>query len=133
MITPEKALQIILENISILKPKDVPIADSLGLVVAEDVSSEENIPPFDNSAMDGFAVRSKDTVGASPKNPATLLLRGEALMAGTTPKVKLKEQTAVGIMTGAPIAVITRGNMEENTTINIKLEILTAYKFLTGL
>ncbi|GAG63998.1 unnamed protein product, partial [marine sediment metagenome] len=103
MITPEKALQIILENISILKPKDVPIADSLGLVVAEDVSSEENIPPFDNSAMDGFAVRSKDTVGASPKNPATLLLRGEALMAGTTPKVKLKEQTAVGIMTGAPI------------------------------
>lgn len=103
MITPEKALKIVLENISILEPKDVSISDSLGLIVVEDVSSEENIPPFDNSAMDGFAVRSKDTISASPKNPATLLLRGETLMAGNIPKVKLKEKTAVGIMTGAPI------------------------------
>jgi molybdopterin molybdotransferase len=103
VITPEKALQIILDNISVLKPKDVHISEILGLVVAKDVFSEENIPPFDNSAMDGFAVRSEDTKGASPKDPVTLILRGGAVAAGTIPEIKLKKQMAMEIMTGAPV------------------------------
>lgn len=103
MITPERALQIILDSISVLKPEDVRISEILGLVVAKDVFSEENIPPFDNSAMDGFAVRSKDTKGASPKDPVTLILRGGTLAAGDTPEIKLKKQMAMEIMTGAPV------------------------------
>jgi len=103
VITPEKALKIILDNISVLEPKDIHISYSLGLIVAEDIYSQEDIPQFDNSAMDGFAIRSKDTIGASPKNPTNLILRGEALLAGTTPKIKLKKQTAIEIMTGAPV------------------------------
>jgi len=103
VITPEKALQIILDSISVLKPEDVHISEILGLVVAKDVFSEENIPPFDNSAMDGFAVRSKDTKEASPKDPVTLILRGGAVAAGDTPGIKLKKQIAMEIMTGAPV------------------------------
>ena len=69
---------------------------------AQDMQSKENIPPFDNTAMDGFAVRAVDVKGASRENPKTLQVI-ENLPAGYTAKLSLKPSEAIRIMTGAPM------------------------------
>lgn len=65
MISVEQALEKILSYIDVLGEEQKPILDCLGQVLAEDVYSSINIPPLDNSAMDGYAVQSRDTYGAS--------------------------------------------------------------------
>jgi molybdopterin molybdotransferase len=64
MISVEEALERLLSHVSVLKKEDAPILDSLGQVLAEDLRSAINVPPLDNSAMDGYALRAKDTSGA---------------------------------------------------------------------
>jgi len=102
VISVEQALEKILENISVLEVEESPILSCLGQVLAEDVSSTINIPPLDNSAMDGYAVRSADTVGASRKSPRTLRVIGTVTAGSIFPSV-VKKGAAVRIMTGAPI------------------------------
>ena len=90
----------------------LPVADCLGLVLAEDVTAPIALPPFDNSAMDGYAVRSVDVVGASEENPVELPV-SEDIPAGRTDVVPLLPGTAHRIMTGAPVppgadTVVTR-------------------------
>jgi molybdenum cofactor synthesis domain-containing protein len=81
--------------------RDVPPADSVGCVTAAPVTSQATIPPFDNTAMDGFAVRAADTVGAEDE-PVTLTIVGTvAAGPGDLPRVAAGE--AARIMTGAPI------------------------------
>ncbi|HYB90173.1 MAG TPA: hypothetical protein VEC38_03915, partial [Candidatus Binataceae bacterium] len=72
MIAVEDALQIVLENVSPLGIERVPILDALGRVIAEEVKSPRDVPSFDNSAMDGYAVRAADTAGASEARPVEL-------------------------------------------------------------
>ncbi|MGD9117960.1 MAG: molybdopterin molybdotransferase MoeA, partial [Dehalococcoidia bacterium] len=79
-----------------------PILGCLGQVLAEDVVSEINIPPLDNSAMDGYAVRAADTKGASPKSPRLLRVI-DTVVAGSISKTKVEPGTAIKIMTGAPL------------------------------
>jgi molybdopterin molybdotransferase len=81
---------------------DLPVADCLGLVLAADVRSPLSLPPFDNSAMDGYAVRAADLRGASPDTPVELPVAGD-IPAGRTDPVTLAESTALRIMTGAPL------------------------------
>jgi molybdopterin molybdotransferase len=57
MISVEEALDKILANVAALDEEEVPVLDSLGQVLAEDITSSISIPPLDNSAMDGYAVR----------------------------------------------------------------------------
>ena len=102
MISVEEALERVLSFVSILEPEEKPILDGLGQVVAEDVASGMNIPPYDNTAMDGYAVRAEDTSGASPAAPVTLRVIGE-LAAGYLFDGSLGSGTAVRIMTGAPM------------------------------
>jgi molybdopterin molybdotransferase len=102
LISVEQALEKVLEHIEILGAEEAPILGCLGQVLAEDVLSEINIPPLDNSAMDGYAVRAADTKGASRKSPRILRVIGTAV-AGSIPKSKVEAGTAVRIMTGAPI------------------------------
>ncbi len=102
MISVDEALEKILERIDVLEAEESPILGCLGQVLAEDVSSPINIPPRDNSAMDGYAVRSADTRGASPKSPRLLRVI-ETVTAGATPRREVKAGTATRIMTGAPI------------------------------
>ncbi|MBQ90210.1 MAG: molybdopterin molybdenumtransferase MoeA [Acidimicrobiaceae bacterium] len=78
--------------------ESVPLAGALGLVLAEDVVSAEDVPPFANTAMDGFAVRAGDTAGA----PVCLAVVG-TIAAGAAPDVAVGEGEAVRIMTGAPM------------------------------
>ena len=102
MISVEEALQRILAHVPLLEPQDVPILDALGQVTAEDVVSGMDIPPLDNTAMDGYAVRAADTAGASERAPVELRVVGE-LAAGYLFDGEVAPGTAVRIMTGAPM------------------------------
>jgi len=81
---------------------DLPVADCLGLVLAADLRSPVFLPPFDNSAMDGYAVRAADLRGASAERPVELPVAGD-IPAGRTDVVRLAEGTTLRIMTGAPL------------------------------
>jgi molybdopterin molybdotransferase len=102
MISVEEALEKVLGYVEVLEPERKPILDCLGQVLAEDVYSTIDIPPLDNSAMDGYALRAKDTRGASESSPRYLVVVGE-LAAGSLPTKEVRSGTAIRIMTGAPL------------------------------
>ena len=79
----------------------VPVRDALGLVLAADVVAGERVPPFANTAMDGYAVRAADTAGATSDAPARLHVVGD-LPAGHAPTLPVGPGEAIRIMTGAP-------------------------------
>lgn len=92
----------ILDAVSPLPPVRLPIRDVSGLVLAEAVAAREDVPPFANTAMDGYAVRAADTAGATDDAPVTLDVVGD-LPAGYAPGAPVGPGQAVRIMTGAPI------------------------------
>jgi len=102
MISVEEALEKVLGYVEVLEPERKPILDCLGQVLAEDVYSDIDIPPLDNSAMDGYALRAKDTRGASESSPRYLVVVGE-VAAGSVPAQEVRPGTAIRIMTGAPL------------------------------
>jgi len=102
MITVEEAREEILNNISPLGVEKKHILESLGYVIAEDVYSDIDIPPFDNSQMDGFAVIAGDIRQASQDNPVTLQVI-ESLPAGYVATQKIESGKTIRIMTGAMI------------------------------
>ncbi|SDN37183.1 molybdopterin molybdotransferase MoeA [Allokutzneria albata] len=79
-----------------------PLAACLGLVLAEDLHARISLPPFDNSAMDGYAVLADDVADASPESPVVLPV-AEDVPAGRTDSPALRPGTAHRIMTGAPV------------------------------
>ena len=79
-----------------------PLAETLGLVLADDVVAPLSLPGFDNSAMDGYAVMADDIAAATPEQPV-LLPVAEDIPAGRTDPLTLKPGTAHRIMTGAPL------------------------------
>jgi molybdenum cofactor synthesis domain-containing protein len=92
----------VLRSVALLAPKAVPLGDALGLVLAEPVIATEPVPPFANTAMDGYAVRAADTDGASVDAPARLRVVAD-LPAGHAPTTPVGAGEAIRIMTGAPI------------------------------
>ena len=102
MISVEEALEKILAAISPLGLEKVNILDALGRVIGENVYAERAIPPKDNSAMDGYALRMRDTRGASEKTPAILEVV-EEIPAGAIPEKRIGPGQAARIMTGAPV------------------------------
>ncbi|GAB3714833.1 molybdotransferase-like divisome protein Glp [Mariniluteicoccus flavus] len=94
--------EYLLDQIEPLPPFGMQILDALGLSICEDIASDLDLPGFDNSAMDGYAVRAADTAGASEKHPITLAVVGE-IAAGTVADAPLPPGTAMKIMTGAPV------------------------------
>jgi len=103
MISPDDALQIVLDNAKPLGVERVAILDALGRVLAEEIRSPRDIPAFDNSAMDGYAVRAADLAKASETNPVKLRVT-ETVPAGTMPSRSVGPGQAARTMTGAPIA-----------------------------
>ncbi len=85
------------------KIKKVSLLDSLGLVLAENMISEDFIPAYDNSSIDGFAVKAVDIIGADKNYPVKLKLIKGDLPAGKIPEKKLESGYCIQIMTGAPI------------------------------
>jgi molybdopterin molybdotransferase len=102
MISYEEALRNILEAISPLGVEKVNILDALGRVIGEDICAGRSIPPKNNSAMDGYALRAGDTAGASPEHPVRLEVV-EDIPAGVVPQKRIGPGQAARIMTGAPI------------------------------
>ena len=101
MISVEEALARILAEISPLSITRVPLPESLGLVLAEDVIAQEDIPPFANSAMDGFALLSQDSQPRDGQPPRLHVTGGVA--AGYVAEHAVEPGTTMRIMTGAPV------------------------------
>ncbi len=102
MRTVDEHLEKLLDLIGPLQPYDQPLLESLGLPLVDDVVSPIDLPRFTNSAMDGYAVRAADVVGANREFPVVLPVVGEQAAGASTP-MALTPKTAVKIMTGAPL------------------------------
>ncbi len=102
MIGVAEALARVMGDIAPLAAEAVPLLDALGRVLAADVVAGEDIPPFRNSAMDGYAVRAVDLAGARRAAPVRLRVVGHG-PAGYAPSSAVGAGTAIRIMTGAPL------------------------------
>jgi molybdopterin molybdotransferase len=119
--TPQEVFRII-EHFGPSGEETVSLEDSLGRILARDIISDEDLPHFSRSVVDGFAVRAKDTFGASESLPAFFEIAGEVQM-GQSPAVTVAEGQAVRISTGGMLPEGTDGAvmiehcmaMEENT------------------
>jgi molybdopterin molybdotransferase len=101
-VTVEEHVTRVLRAVEPLPPYDQPLLEALGLPICESVPSPMDLPSFDNSGMDGYAVAVADVAGASESDPRTLPVVGE-VAAGQTKIFALSPGTAVKIMTGAPV------------------------------
>jgi molybdopterin molybdotransferase len=95
MLSVEEALKLVAEQAKPLAPRRVPLGEAAGLVLAEEISSEINSPPYNKAMMDGYAVRSADV------EPRRRIL--EEIAAGAVPRFPVTPGCASRIMTGAPI------------------------------
>jgi molybdopterin molybdotransferase len=95
MLSIEEALKLVIEHARPLAPRRMPLIEAAGLLLAEDITSEVNSPPYDKALMDGYAVRSAD------REPERRVL--EEIAAGDVPRFPLTPGTAARIMTGAPL------------------------------
>jgi molybdopterin molybdotransferase len=101
LITVEEALALLLEHSPFKKPAEtnLPIEDSYGMIISRDIISPEDLPAFNRSTVDGFAVNSTDTFGATESLPSYLSIKAEILM-GEEPEFKLKKGEVAKIATG---------------------------------
>ncbi|HEY2641075.1 MAG TPA: gephyrin-like molybdotransferase Glp [Streptosporangiaceae bacterium] len=113
MTTAERAGQAVMDSVETyladitaairpLPPRKLALADALGAVLTDDVTAQWPLPAFDNSAMDGYAVRAADVAGATEQTPVMLPVSGE-IAAGDTARHDLVPLTSLRIMTGAPL------------------------------
>lgn len=102
LLSVDEAIERMLAHIETLPPEQVDLMDSLGRVLAESVTSDIALPPFTNSAMDGYAVRSIDVAAATQETPVTLEVVMD-ITAGSLGRKILAPSQAARIMTGAPL------------------------------
>ena len=102
MPTCSEALRLILDSVAPLPARSTPLFDALGLVLAEAIVSPETVPPFTNSALDGYALRAEDCAGAGAGTPVSLEVLAD-LPAGSVATEPVHPGTAIRIMTGAPL------------------------------
>ncbi|MFF4957274.1 molybdotransferase-like divisome protein Glp [Streptomyces sp. NPDC001222] len=98
----DEHLQDILAAVRPLDPIELQLLDALGCVLVDDVTVPVSLPPFDNSSMDGYAVRVADVAGASEEFPAVLTVIGD-VAAGAADPLRVGPGQAARIMTGAPL------------------------------
>ena len=100
----EEALKHYFQTVEVKKlpSEETSILEAIGRVLAEDVKSEVDVPPFDRSAVDGYAVKAEDTHGASKTNPIVLDLTG-TINAGDSSNAELKRSETIRVATGAHI------------------------------
>jgi molybdopterin molybdotransferase len=98
----DEQLAVVLDGIGSIDPIELTLLDAQGLLLAENVTSEVPLPGFDNSAMDGYAVRAVDIRDASPDSPVELPVVGD-VVAGAKSRTGMSPGIAMRIMTGAPI------------------------------
>jgi molybdopterin molybdotransferase len=126
LLPVQQAIEIIQKSIKETDIEMIPLDDAYKRVVAMDIVSQLDSPPFSRSAMDGYAVQAQDTYGASAKNPKPLIMVDQ-IGAGSKSLVTVEEGMAVKIATGAPMpdgadAVV----MEEYTREEDGIEVETS-------
>lgn len=102
MYSVDEALARILEIFSPLPAERIRLEDAYGRILAESIEAAHDLPPFPNSALDGYAVRAAEVAAANPESPVRLPVSGD-IPAGSLPHMPLPIQTAMRIMTGAPL------------------------------
>jgi molybdopterin molybdotransferase len=100
--TVDEHLSVVLDGIGSIDPIELTLLDAQGLLLAENISADFPLPSFDNSAMDGYAVRAIDTRDASSADPVRLQVVGD-VAAGAKSRSGMGPGLAMRIMTGAPI------------------------------
>ena len=100
--TVDEHLEDILATVRPLEPIELQLLDAQGCVLVEDITVPVSLPPFDNSSMDGYAVRVTDVAGASEEYPAVLTVIGD-VAAGQAEPLHVGPGQAARIMTGAPL------------------------------
>src|SRR5262249_32622927 len=98
MLTIDEALRAVLDEARPVPPRPAAFDQAMESELAEDVTADIDLPPFDKALVDGYAVRSEDLRG-----PGRWLRLGESIMAGQTPARPLEPGEAALVMTGAPI------------------------------
>lgn len=101
-ISYEEARELLLEHVTAVGICQVNLSESIGRVLAKDITAMENVPAFDRSPYDGYALRCEDTGDADEEHPAELKII-EEVPAGAVPTKKVVKGSAVKILTGAPI------------------------------
>lgn len=101
-ISLEEAQTLLLKFTHPVNECQVALTDSVGRILSQDIQTAINLPPFDKSPLDGYALQAKDTEAASSSNPATLEVI-EEVRAGYMPKKQVTSGTAIKVMTGAPL------------------------------
>lgn len=98
----DEAVDAVLANVGALEPTHVALKSAIGMALSEDVISTIDLPLWDNSGMDGYAVKRRDVLGANAINPIVLPVLG-TIVAGGSFTAEVTEGTTLRIMTGAPI------------------------------
>ncbi|MFX1590803.1 MAG: gephyrin-like molybdotransferase Glp [Promethearchaeota archaeon] len=102
-LTPlNEAVNILFSKIQLNSIEEIEIKDALNRILADDIISEMDVPPFDRSAMDGYAIKAEDSFGASPKNPKKIKLVG-VIEIGEYTRLSINRNEGMRISTGAPI------------------------------
>ncbi len=127
MKTVEEALTAILETVTPCAQERVPLLEALGCVLSEEICTDTDLPPFTNSAVDGFAVCAGDTHGANRDSPVLLTVIGE-VVAGQMSSQTVLPQTAMRVMTGAPfptgadaMVMVEDTHMRDANTVEVSL------------
>ncbi len=102
LLNVDEALMRILNSVERIDDEQISLEDALGRVLFSEVIAQENLPPFANSSMDGYAVRAEDTVSAGKDHPFSLSVIMD-IPAGVSPTGKLEAGQCARIMTGAPV------------------------------
>jgi molybdopterin molybdotransferase len=128
LLTVAQARERILDRITALDSETVALTEARGRVLAEEVRAERDVPPFANSAMDGYAIRAGDVMQASAAQPVRLRILGE-IRAGTAPPAAVEPQSALRIMTGAMIpegsdaVVRVEDTAEHDGTVDVRVPV----------
>jgi len=126
LVSLDEAMQILQQQVH-AKPvgvEQVSLLQAHQRVLAKDVNAPLNVPPFNRSTVDGYAVKAENTFGADEENPVTLKLLGHATV-GEMPKIVVEEKTTVGLVTGAPLpsgadaVVMTEYTAQKNNHVSV--------------
>lgn len=101
-ISYNKAREIMLGRVKSISCERVPLPQAFGRILAEDLTAESDVPPFDRSPFDGYAFKTEDTLAATRENPAILRII-EEVPAGSQPTMPVTSGTATKILTGSPV------------------------------
>lgn len=131
-MTPlEDAQALVIGACAPLAPVDVPFDAATGLVLAADVIAGEQVPPFDNSALDGYAVRAADVAAATADHPVELRIAGE-VAAGAVAATAVGAGEAIRIMTGAPMPAGADAVVMVEDTVTVEDRVRVAARVLAG-